>query len=140
MKTLFKTFFAAFIAIVSLTMFSACDDDVLGGMEWSISNSNPTDIKVQNDGSAQISITLGNEGGEVIFTCTNYDNLKMLLWDDKEESYYEGETGTFSVNGNKVTCSFPTVESIEENEVDMLKITAKNGKKTLNTILMVNRD
>ena len=129
----------SFFALLCSSVFSSCgDEDVLGGLEWSVSNSNPENIKVDNQGGAQISINVGNDGGEVVLTCTNYSDLTFHLWNDKEETYYECDLGTFTVNKNKVTCTFPAKDNNAEDDGQLFTIRAKDNKKTYSTILMVN--
>ena len=139
MNLILKSIIIGLVIISSFVIFSSCNDEELGGMEWTISNSNPEDITVQNDGDAQISITVGTKGGEVVLTCSNYNNLKFHLWNDKEETYYESNIGTFSVTTNKVKCTFPEQTSNDEYDGELYKISAKSGDKTVNTVLQVNR-
>lgn len=108
-------------------------------MYWSHDNQSPENIEYAYmlDAVSQIIIEVNYKGGDITLICNNYDNLLPIGTDGSNT--YECGWGIFTVDGRQVKCHFPEDASGKPEATEQISISAKNGKKVVNTILLVKR-
>ncbi len=134
-------YLVSIIAIIALCL-SSCysnNDEMEDWMYWSNENQSPYDIKFDfmPDAVSRLYLEVNYKGGDITLICHNYDDL-LPIGPDGTNTYDCG-WGVFSVSGQQVKCHFPKDASGKEQAMDQITISAKNGKKIVNTILGVRR-
>ena len=134
--------FPLLIFTIMALCFSSCSsdtDEMAGWMHWSYDNQSPDGIKYEYrlDAVSKLYLEVNYKGGDITLICTNYDNIQPIGTDDSNT--YDCGWGVFTVNGRQVMCHFPQDASGKPEAMEQITISAKRGKETVSTILIVKR-
>lgn len=139
-----KKFFAssAVLLILSATVcfFSSCEED-WSAMTWAIENSNSEHIKVDQS-LAQVTIVADKEGGEVVCTCENYDELYMLYYGTQPmPDEFVNDDYSVKAEGNKIIVNFKKRDELMEEgyPLAIINVRTKNNNHP-ETFFMIYRD
>lgn len=124
---------------LSVAACSSSSDDPADFMYWSHENQAPEDIEYafMADVVTQIYLEVNYKGGDITLICNNYDHLLPIGADGAYT--YDCGWGSFTVDGRQVKCHFPHDASGKEEAVEQITISAKKGRETVSTILLVKR-
>lgn len=133
-----KKLLVVFFAIVGLT-FAGCDDDDVLYMRWSVDNQSPDNITWSSEnvnGIVYVSINVHGNGGDLIMTC---ENAKALDASFGYLGVYDNGWGVFSIEGTKLICHFPQVNSEKQSEIEQFTASAAVKGQVLNTSIRIVR-
>ena len=146
MKPNFKILSLMAVCLLSMISFSACKDDNWEPLKWKVDNRNPENIVVKTHPEHQSSesekfIIANEEGGEIIFSCENYDELYIAVneYGNNGDSV-NNEDLSVNLEGEKLIINFPKLDELpEETSWTILIIKTRTNKKS-GTVFWIGRN
>lgn len=125
--------------IMVCLFFTACDkDDGENIMLWSIDNQSTENIQsgYEHSVNPKIYIEANYKGGDVVLTCKNYDLLNPIMGNSNT---YDCGWATITTEANQVKIHFPYNASDVPAASEQVTVSAKNGRRVVNTTIRVAR-
>ena len=145
MKLNFKIFNLIAVTLLSMLSFSSCKEDDWEPLKWTVDNMNPENIVVKNkpdyDYGTQQTIIANEEGGEIIFSCENYDDLYIAVneYGNNGDSIIH-EDLSVNLEGDKMIINFPKMDELpEETSWTIITIKTKTNKNS-GTVFWIGRN
>ena len=145
MKTKINVFWILTVITLSMTLLSSCKDDDWEPLKWTVDNMNPENIVVKthpkNESSESEKFIIANaEGGEIIFSCENYDDLYIAVneYGNNNDSLNH-EDLSVKLEGDKMVINFPKLDALpEETSWTILTIKTRTNKNP-GTVFWIGR-
>ena len=145
MKTNFKIFSLIAVTLLSMISFSSCKDDDWEPLKWTVENMSPENIVVKTNpknGSPESEkfIIANAEGGEIIFSCDNYDDLYIAVNEyGNHSNSINHEDLSVNLEGDKMIINFPKLDELpEETSWTILLIKTRTNKNS-GTVFWIGR-
>ena len=146
MKTKFNVLRILTVITLSFTLFSSCKDDDWEPLKWKVDNMNPENIVVKthpkNDSSESEKFIIANaEGGEIIFSCENYDDLYIAVneYGNNSDSINH-EDLSVNLEGDKMIINFPKLDELPEETSWTILIIKTRTNKNPGTVFWIGRN
>ena len=146
MKTFFKNFSLTAFTLLSMISFSSCKDDEWEPLKWKVDNMNPENIVVKthpkNESSESEKFIIANaEGGEIIFSCENYDDLYIAVnkYRNNGDSINH-EDLSVNLEGDKLIINFPKLDELPEETSWTIFIIKTRTNKNPGSVFWVGRN
>lgn len=127
-----------FFLIISL-IFTGCSEDEETHMIWSVVTESPDNITWSSNvmnGLVYVSINVEGDGGDLIMTC---ENAKELDSSFSHLGVYDNGWATFSIQGTKLICHFPVVNSEKQSELEQITVCALIDGEVRDTNIRITR-
>ena len=146
MKLNFKIFNLIAVTLLSILSFSSCKDDDWEPLKWTIDNMNPENIVVKtqpkNESPESEKFIIANaEGGEIIFSCENYDDLYIAVneYGNNGDSI-DHEDLSVNLEGDKMIINFPKLDELPEKTSWTILVIKTRTNKNSGTVFWIGRN
>ena len=146
MKIKFSVFRILTVFTLSFALFSSCKEDDWEPLKWKVDNMNPENIVVKthpkNDSYESEKFIIANsEGGEIIFSCENYDDLYIAVneYGNNGESI-EHEDLSVNLEGDKMIINFPKLDELPEKTSWTILVIKTRTNKNSGTVFWIGRN
>ena len=145
MKLNFKIFNLIAVTLLSMLSFSSCKDEDWEPLKWTVDNMNPENIVVKNkpdyDYGTQQTIIANEEGGEIIFSCENYDDLYIAVneYGNNGDSI-DHEDLSVNLEGDKMIINFPKLDELPEKTSWTILVIKTRTNKNSGTVFWIGRN
>lgn len=146
MKLNLKIFNLIAVILLSIISFSSCKDDDWEPLKWKVDNMNPENIVVKTHPKSESSesekfIIANEEGGEIIFSCENYDDLYVAVNEYGNDSdSINHEDLSVNLEGDKMIINFPKLDELPEETSWTILIIKTRMNKNPGTVFWIGRN